>query len=373
LKRLKLAVIGAGHLGRFHAKLLSEMPDVELVAVADPLRTAREKVAADHGTTAVADHRELLGRVEGAVIATPTRYHHAVALDFLTHGTPLLVEKPLALNLAEANELVEVAESGGVLLQVGHIERFNPAFTAVAAEVGEPRYLEAVRASGFTGRSTDIGVVYDLMIHDIDLLLTLVGSKVKTVSALGLAILGRHEDVAQARLEFEDGCVANLSASRVSQSQAPKRQMQIWSAQGFAAIDFGNRSASVVRPSNEVVERKFDFESLSAEEKTGFQGRLFGEVLCNRALVVETRNALADELRDFVDSIRNARAPRVTGQDGRDAVAVAETILQSIRSHCWQGRATGPIGPLAAPELPILRGPHWPSTAAPRPARREAG
>jgi predicted dehydrogenase len=373
LKALKLAVVGAGHLGRIHARLLAEMPDVELVGIADPLPTAREKVAADHGTTPFADHRDLLERVDGAVIATPTRNHHAVALDFLTCNKPLLIEKPMTSNLVEANELVEVAQLNGVLLQVGHIERFNPAFVAAAAEISEPKYVEAVRASGFTGRSTDIGVVYDLMIHDIDLVLSLVGSPLKSVSALGMAILGRHEDVAHARLEFESGCVANLSASRVSYSPAPKRQMQIWSVQGFAAIDFTSRSAQLVRPSDEVVQREFEFERLTAEEKAAFQDRLFREVLRVEPLAVEAGNALADELRDFVDSIRAARAPRVTGQAGRDAVAVAETILHSIRVHPWQGRSVGPIGPLAMPEVPILRGPHWQSAVQPRPARREAG
>jgi predicted dehydrogenase len=193
------------------------------------------------------------------------------------------------------------------------------------------------------------------------------------VSAFGMAILGRHEDVAHARLEFESGCVANLSASRVSYSPAPKRHMQIWSAQGFAAIDFANRSAHVVRPSDEIVGRDFDFQRLTDEEKAGFQDRLFSKILRVEPLVVETRNALADELRDFVDSIRNARAPRVSGQDGRDAVAVAEAILDSLRVHSWQGRGTGPMGPLAMPDVPILRGPHWPSVPHSNPARREAG
>jgi predicted dehydrogenase len=373
LKRLKLAVVGAGHLGRIHARLLAEMADVELVGIADPLRSAREQVAANHGTTPFADHHDLLARVDGAVIATPTRHHHAVALDFLTYNTPMLIEKPMTASLAEADALLEVAQLNGVLLQVGHIERFNPAFSAAAAEVSQPKYVEAVRASGFTGRSTDIGVVHDLMIHDIDLLLTLVGSPLKSVSAIGMAILGRHEDVAHARLEFESGCVANLSASRVSSSPAPKRQMQIWSAQGFAAIDFANRSAHVVRPSDEIVQRDFDFQRLTNEERAGFKDRLFTEILRVEPLAVETRDALADELRDFVDSIRNARAPRVTGQDGRDAMAVAEAILDSMRVHPWQGRGTGPIGPLAMPEVPILRGPHWPSVPHSNPARREAG
>ncbi len=373
MKPLKLAVIGAGHLGRIHAKLLAEMSDVELVGIADPLPAAREPVAADCHTRAYADHRELLTLVDGAVIATPTRFHHAVALDFLRQGTPLLIEKPLAVNLAEADELVLTAQRHGALVQVGHIERFNPAFVAATAHVGPPQYVEAVRASGFTGRSTDIGVVYDLMIHDIDLLLTMAESPVSRVSALGLAIVGRHEDVAQAHLEFASGCVANLSASRVSHHPTPKRQMQVWSAQGMAVIDFGNRSANLVCPSEAVLRREVDFESLGADQRAGFKERLFSELLRVEPLEVESRNALGDELRDFVDSIRAARQPRVTGQHGRDAVAVAEAILQSIGAHSWHACGPGSVGPLAVPSLPILRGPHWHPAVQPRPARREAG
>ncbi len=365
MKPLKLAVIGAGHLGRIHAKLLAEMPDVELIGIADPLPPAREKVAADCHAKAYADHRELLGLVDAAVIATPTRHHHAVALDFLRHGIPLLVEKPLACNLAEAEELVQTAERAGAIVQVGHIERFNPAFVAAAAHVHKPRYVEAVRASGFTGRSVDIGVVHDLMIHDIDLLLSLVASPLASISALGVAILGRHEDVAQARLEFENGCVASLSASRVSFSPTPRRQMQIWCAESFAAVDFSDRSVSVVRPCQAVLDREFDFESLSVDERAGFKDRVFQDILPVERLAVESRNALVDELRDFLDSIRSARAPRVTGQHGRDAVAVAERILQAIAAHASQA---GRPRPVASP--PILRGPHWPD---PHPARREAG
>jgi predicted dehydrogenase len=368
VKILKLAVVGAGHLGRIHARLLSQMSDVELVGVVDPLSSARESAAADCHTQAFADHRELLARVDAAVIATPTAHHHRVALDFLRNGTPLLIEKPLTENLAEADELVQTAHRHGAILQVGHIERFNPAFVAARTRAGVPRYVEAVRASGFTGRSTDIGVVFDLMIHDIDLLLAMVDSPLERVSALGLAVLGRREDVAQARLEFAGGTVANLSASRVSASAAPKRQMQIWSERGFVAIDFGNRSASVITPNDAVVARTFDFGSLAGEEKATFKDRLFSDILRVEPLEVESTNALADELRDFTDSIRQSRPPRVTGSQGRDAVAVAEAILDSIRVHAWHGREAGPIGPLAAPAPSILRGPHWQPAAQPRPA-----
>lgn len=368
MKTLKLAVVGAGHLGRIHARLLSQMSDVELVGIVDPAPAARESAAAECHARPYADHRELLSQVDAAVIATPTRHHHAVALDFLRAGTPLLIEKPLADNLAQADDLVETARRSGALLQVGHIERFNPAFVAARTRVGQPRYVEAVRASGFTGRSTDIGVVLDLMIHDIDLLLALVDSPLESVSALGLAVLGRREDVAHARLEFSGGCVANLSASRVSTGSAPRRQMQIWSERGFALVDFGNRTASVVTPGEAVVQRQFDFESQSAAEKAAFKTRLAGELLREETLAVEPTNALADELRDFVDAIRQGRPSQVTGRHGRDAVAVAEAILEAIRVHPWNGRGAGPVGPLAVPAAPILRGPHWMPATQPRPA-----
>jgi predicted dehydrogenase len=371
--RLKVAVVGAGHLGRIHAKLLGEVPGVALVGIADPVAAAREKVAADCNTTAYADHRELLERCDAAVIATPTRFHHHVALDFLRQGTPLLIEKPLAADLAEADELVRTARQYGATLQVGHIERFNPAFTVAAARVRSPRYVEAVRASTYTGRSTDIGVVYDLMIHDIDLLLSLVDAPLTSVHAVGMALLGKREDVAQARLEFANGCVANLSASRTSFAPAPRRQMHIWGEQGFAAIDFGARATHFVSPCDAVLERTFDYETLSPEEKAGFKDRLFSEILRVEPLEVESRNALLDELHDFVGSVREGRPPRVTGVAGREAVSVAEAILESIRTHQWEGRAGGPVGPLAMPEPSILRGPHWHLAPEPDADHREAG
>lgn len=360
---LRLAVIGAGHLGRIHSRLLAQMPDVALVGVCDSLPAAREQVASDCGAAPFADHRQLLDLVDAAVIATPTRFHRDVALDFLEHGVPLLIEKPIAATVAEADELVDSARRHGVVLQVGHIERFNPAFTAAAAHIRRPQYIEAVRASGFTGRSTDIGVVHDLMIHDIDLVLSLVESPLVRVDAIGVPILGQKEDAAQARLEFADGCVANLSASRVSFSEAPNRRMHLWSAEGFAEIDFGKRSVKVVTPCETVRCGSFDFNALPAEEKAGFKDRVFADILRIMPIEIESRNALADELRDFVDAVRQATQPRVTGQQGREALAVAAAIIDSAQSHRWLPR------PQASP---ILRGPHW---NLPHPARthREAG
>ena len=349
------------------------MPDVDLVGIVDPLPAAREQVAADCRTTAYADHRDLLGQVDGAVIATPTRFHHAVALDFLRHGTPLLIEKPLAADLAEADELVEAAARHGTLVQVGHIERFNPAFVAAAAASarhGTSKPCEPARSP--FARPTSASSRPDDSRHRPGVVAGRFAAHAAS-QALGMAVLGRHEDVAQARLEFANGCVANLSASRVSFSPAPKRQMQIWSEQGFAALDFGNRTASLVSPCDAVLERKFDYESLAAEERAGFKDRLFSEILRVEPLAVESRNAWSDELHDFVGSIREHRQPRVTGRQGRDAVAVAEAILQSIRDACLartHGRAGGPVGHAdgADSARPALAGGR--ATVAPR---REAG
>ncbi len=368
MTKLKMAVIGAGHLGRIHARLLSQMDDVELLGIVDPVPAARDSAAAECHVPAYGDHGELAGRIEAAVVATPTRHHHAVAMDLLRRGVPLLVEKPLADNLAQADELVDTAHLRGVVLQVGHIERFNPAFLAARLRVGQPKYVEAVRASGYTGRSVDIGVVFDLMIHDIDLLLSLVSAPITRVSAMGLAVMGRQEDVAQARVEFADGAVANLSASRLSFNPAPKRQMQIWSDRGFATIDFGNRSAAVVSPSEAILDRELDFEALDIPGRTRVKDRLFSDVLRVEPLEIPATNALADELRDFVDAVRLHREPRVTGQQGRDALALADAILESIAEHSWHGAAAGPVGPLARPSRGTLRGPHWHSVAQPRPA-----
>ena len=188
----------------------------------------------------LADYHDLFGQIDAAVVATPTRFHHRVSLDLLEHGIHLLIEKPLATTVAEADEVLAAARRNGAMVQVGHIERFNPAWNQ--AEVTPllrcPKYIDATRTSGYTFRSTDIGVVLDMMIHDLDLVLHFANSPVRNVQALGISVLGDHEDVAQARLEFANGCVANLSASRVSYQ--PVRQMQVWSEHGCVTVDFSH-------------------------------------------------------------------------------------------------------------------------------------
>jgi predicted dehydrogenase len=369
MNKLRIAVIGAGRLGGFHAQKIARRDDVELAAVVDPVPANRDRVAAECHTEAQSDYRGLLGRLDAAVIATPTRLHHQVAREFLDAGVHLLVEKPLCVNRAEADELVGAARRRNVVLQVGHVERFNPAFHEVASQIGEPKYIEAVRTSGFTFRSTDVGVVLDVMIHDIDLVLSLVHGELRKVDALGLSVLGSHEDVANVRLEFDCGCVAALSASRVSYEQV--RRMHVWSARAFAGIDFAARTATFVRPSETLLRRQFDVDALSAEQVDYYREHLAEELMPKQQKQFDAVDALALELNDFIDSIRTPREPRVNGEAGRDALAVAEQILARIDAHAWDANLDGPAGPLALPRRHIIPAPQFELSAIPTPTLRE--
>ena len=269
MKRLRVGVVGVGHLGQHHARILASLPDVELVAVVDSRPEQAQTIADKFGTRAVADYHELLGLVDAVSIAVPTVLHREVAGTFLSRGIPTLVEKPLASTLAEAELLVSLSHSTGALLQVGHIERFNPALSALHQMAIRPKYITAERLSTYTFRSTDIGVVLDLMIHDLDLVLSLIHSPVRSVAAVGVSLFGEHEDVANARVEFENGTVANLTASRAS--YAALRKMRIWSAEGYASLDFAAKSATLVQPSDEFLSGRLDLDQSRSQPAHGGQ------------------------------------------------------------------------------------------------------
>lgn len=371
MKRWRIAVIGVGHLGRLHAQLLAKRDDVELVGVVDAAAEQAGAVAAACGTTAWPSVEPLMGRIDGAVIATPTRSHAAVALPLIEAGVHLLVEKPLAISADEAATLVAAAQRRGVCLQVGHVERFNPAWTAVETRLADPKFIEASRTSGHKFRSTDIGVVLDLMIHDLDLVLAAVAAPLARVDALGIALFGQHEDVAHVRLEFSNGCQAVLRASRAS--YAAQRTMQLWSEDGFATLDFAARTARLVRPGARLAGRQFDAEHLNAEERQRLIDHWFSDLFTSEELAAPACDQLTAEHDDFVGSIREGRSPRVDGRQAQRTLEVAEQILDSIRHHAWDGAPDGRIGPLAVPGPHILRPPHW-SAANSEPARRrEAG
>jgi predicted dehydrogenase len=354
MSRLRLAVIGVGHLGKEHARILASLPEAELVGVADVNAAQAEAVALRCGSRGFPDYRGLLPLVDAAVVVVPTVHHHAVAADFLRRGIPVLVEKPLTTEPAQAEELVSLAHLQGVTLQVGHIERFNPAFEELCRRPLRPKYVTCRRLGSFTGRSTDIGAVLDLMIHDLDLLLALVKSPVRDVQALGLSVLGGHEDVAQARLVFENGCVADLTASRVS--AAPVRQMQVWSAEGFARVDFAKKHLTLVQPTDELRRQRLDPRRLDAAALARLRAGLHGDFLQTLDLDCQGGDQLTRELQDFLHCVRTGGRPLAAGEDGRDAVALAARVLERLRGHAWEGRADGPAGPLhmPAPEGPLF-------------------
>lgn len=357
MSKLRIAVIGVGHLGRIHARLLSQVDGVELAGVVDPVATARQAVAAELNTAAHADHYPLLGQIDAAIVATPTRQHHDVAHDLLQHGVHVFVEKPVTLNVGDADDLVAVAEAKSLVLQIGHVERFNPAFVAAAPHIDQPKYIEATRASSYACRSTDIGVVLDLMIHDIDLVLSLVNDELVSVAALGAAVIGPNEDWAQARLTFAGGCVANLTASRVAWQAT--RSMHVISRDSMTGIDFAGRTAKRMQVGGAVAAGEIDVHALSAEERTHLKDHLFQEYLPLVDLPVIETNAILEEQREFAAAIRGVGQVRVSGRDGRRALDVAERILTQIAAHAWEGTSDGPIGPRFETREALLRGPHW--------------
>lgn len=326
---IRLAVVGAGKLGGYHATLAAKSPEFELAAVVDPCEPACVDLAKRCETAHAADARSILSGIDAAVVATPTATHAPVVTDLLQAGKHVLVEKPIAPTLAEADRMVDAAERAGVVLQTGHVERFNPAIQAAGDSLRDPRFIQATRSSGYTFRSTDIGAVLDLMIHDIDLVLSLTGSEVIDVAAVGAAVMGGHEDLANARLTFVNGCVAELNASRVSYQ--PCRTMRVFTPTGFTNLDMAKGAATTVRPIAEVLAGRFNADDYTAEQKAElFAGKLFEEVLVKDEATAPAVNAIELELLDFAGAIREGREPTVSGRAGRDAVAVAERILAAI-------------------------------------------
>jgi predicted dehydrogenase len=347
-----MAVVGVGHLGKEHARILAGLPGVDLVGVVDQRPAQAEAIAQRCGTRAFIEHRPLVTEVDAAVIAAPTAFHHAVAADFLRCGVHLLIEKPLTADLRQADELVDLARRHDAAVQVGHIERFNPAFEELQKRSLQPKYIRAERCGGFTGRSTDVGVVFDLMIHDLDLVLALVMAPACRVEALGVAVLGGHEDIAQARITFAGGCIADLTASRVH--QAPSRRMQVWGPEGCASIDFAARQMTLLQPAEHLRQRRLDSRRLDPSTANSLRTELFGrhiqlaEFDCNRG------DQLTREIEDFVRCVQTGRRPRVDAATGRDAVKLATEVLQSLHGHRWDDDEAGPCGPC---DLPASQGP----------------
>ena len=305
----RLAVIGAGQFGQHHARVYSEMRTVDLVAVCDSSEERAEALASTYGVPFCTDFRDLIGKVDAVSLATPTVTHRQIACEVMRAGISVLVEKPLAASLEEADEMVETARSSGVVLQVGHLERFIPAVTAAGTIVTTPQFFEVHRLSVFTPRSLDIDVVMDLMIHDLDVVLSLVPGEVAEIRAAGVPILTPRIDIANARIEFENGCVANLTASRVSSERV--RKLRFFQPGQYVSLDYSTQETSLVAV------------NYSPE------GRL---TVDSRMLDVERGEPLRLELESFVAALAG-NPVRVSGEDGRRALALAVDVVAKINAH----------------------------------------
>ena len=344
MSQLRVAVIGAGNLGRIHAKLMGEHRGVNLVAVADPSQEACDRIAKTIDTKTIKEYQDLIGHIDAAVVATPTRFHFDVASDLLQHGIHTLIEKPLTDSVSTAQEIVNLADRTGCVVQVGHVERFNPAFETAIAKVGTPKFIQASRNSTYTFRSTDIGVVHDLMIHDIDLVNSIVNGSLVDTRAIGFSMFGGNEDMAQARLQFSCGAVANLTASRCSFS--PERSMQIFGTDGFAKIDFAESKVTYVRVPSWMKNREIDFFHLTETQRQFVRETLFENVLPMQEVVVERNNAILQEQADFITAIRDDRRPRIPASHGALAVEVAQSVIDSLSNHRWESGSADSSGPL---------------------------
>ena len=306
---LRVAVVGVGYLGKFHAQKYQNAPDVTLIGVVDKDLSMAEEIASSLGTRAFSDHRDLIGHVDAVSIVVPTQAHYAVSRDFLEQGVHLLIEKPITSRLDEADALLNLAGQKNCIIQVGHLERFNPAVMALKDIVRTPRFIESHRLSTFKGRGTDVSVVLDLMIHDIDIILNFVKSKVHNIQAAGISVISGHVDIANARLEFENGCVANVTASRISMKD--ERKIRLFQKEAYISVDFANHEITIVQPDG----RKAD----SVIPGMAIDKRCFTKT-----------DALDDEIKSFIQAVRMRRQPEVTGQMGRDALQIALIIMDQI-------------------------------------------
>lgn len=356
---LRLAVIGAGHLGKIHARLAKQLSGAVLTAVVDPVEASRQAVAAELQVATHADYHPILDQFDAAIVATPTQFHHAVVMELLERGKHVFVEKPIALTSTEAEEMVIAAADLDLVLQVGHVERFNPAWMRIAHQLGAAKFIAARRLAPYTCRSTDVGVVLDLMIHDLDLVLNYVDDELLDVQAVGAPVIGPHEDWAEARLTFENGCVAQFSASRVS--PVVVRSIDISGPDGFATVDFGSKTARQLTPSAAVQKRQIDLGRMSPAERVELKDKFFELHLKKEDLAVTDHNAILEEQRDFCQAIERGVAPQVTGHDGWRALAAAERIVAAIAASQFPPVRT-------ASDSHALRGPHWSQS----PARRKA-
>jgi predicted dehydrogenase len=303
---LRVGVVGVGYLGRFHALKHAAQPEVSLIAVVDTDSTRAGETAAECHTSALTDYRDLFGRVDCVSIAVPTQFHYTVARDFLSHGIDVLLEKPMTVTAAEGRGLVELAVRQQRILQVGHLERFNPALRSLSGILTSPRFIECNRVAPFVERGTDVDVVRDLMIHDLDVILSLVRSPVTSIEAFGVPVLTAEPDIANARLRFASGCIADVTASRVALKR--ERKMRVFQPDTYLVVDYGEHRIRICR--REPGAQPGTLPNITFEERE-----------------VGGEDALEEEIRAFLQAVRNRSKPIVSGEDGLQALEMAERVV----------------------------------------------
>jgi predicted dehydrogenase len=304
MNKPRIGVVGVGHIGKNHARLYAELASGQFTAIYDTDRAVAEGFSAEFAVAAAGSLEEFAGLVDAASIATPTSTHFEIGRELLKRGKHLLVEKPIADNTAHASELAELAASRGLVLQVGHVERFNPVLGALEKRLTNPRFIEAHRLSPFPNRSTDIGVVLDLMIHDLEIILHLVRAPVQTIDAVGVPVLSRGEDIANARLRFENGCVANITSSRISPERM--RKIRVFQENAYLSLDYQNQTGEMYRRTA---------EGLTKEE-----------------VEIEREEPLKRQLASFIECAATGRAPKVSGHQAAAALELAVEITKRINS-----------------------------------------
>ncbi len=310
-QKINVAVIGVGHLGKWHADKYAASEDCNLVAVVDTDLDAARAVADKHGAEAVTDYQAILPRIDAISLVVPTSVHYPIAKDCLEAGIHCLIEKPITETVEQAQTLIDLAKAKNLTLQVGHIERFNSVMMDIDDILDKPQFMESTRLAPFTPRATDVSVILDLMIHDIDIILDLIDSPIKHISASGISVLSDEIDIANARLEFESGCVANVTASRISRKR--ERKLRIFQKDAYISADFQEKILAVNRKGDEKTES--GFHDITHNEKT-----------------YQDTDALNLEVLDFIQAIKTGNPPKVTGEDGKRALQAATEITKLIRA-----------------------------------------
>ncbi|MCC6464145.1 MAG: Gfo/Idh/MocA family oxidoreductase [Planctomycetes bacterium] len=331
-ERVKVAVVGVGHLGKNHARVLRELPQAELVAVVDNNEKTAQGIAERFHTEALTDYKALKGRVDAATVVVPTRHHHSVASWLIENGIHVLVEKPMAFTVEECRSLIELARKHNRILQVGHIERFNPALTSIRNAIDTTAFIEADRLSPYPFRSTDVGVVMDVMIHDLDIILSIVQSEVEDIQAVATPVLSKkHEDIASARITFKNGAVANITASRISDKSV--RKMRIFCADRYLNLDFAAKQAWIYSKTPKLDQADFAVENVDISKIDDLMQFVFNDLIRVEQVVIGEEEPLKAEIKHFLRSVQTGERPQVGGEEGMAAIQLAHDILKAARDH----------------------------------------